>query len=151
MTRFVPKYKYILLAAFFLLLIYVAVPSINYTNCRSQERFRNLVFDGAVTVKYLDKSEHSVPRIRITKAGTSPDEVSFFAEYSGIFDRINVGDSLRKKSGSNEVLVKVNGYYRQLGIADFHCDSAKLKKEKLLFWIYEPFGTAPCDNIGPDR
>jgi len=146
MKALLRKYKYLVIVVLFLLVVYFIVPSINYTNCRSSQRFHKIIFDGVVVKKYLDRSEHSMPTIEILDLNDSLTEISFFGEHTGIYDRINISDSLRKIRGSNEILIKTRGEYLQFGVVDFKCDSAKLENEKYLFWVYDLFGTVPPDN-----
>lgn len=146
MKALLKKYEYLIFLGLFLLIVYAAVPSINYTNCRSNQRFQKTIFDGVVVKKYLDRSEHSIPRIEIMGFNDSLTEFSFFGEHTGIYNRISISDSLRKMGGSNEILIKISGEYVRFGVADFQCDSVKLENEKFSTWLYNLFGTIPTDK-----
>lgn len=146
MKAFLKKYKYLVIVCLFLSIVYIIVPSMNYTNCLSSQKFREVIIDGVVINKYLDKSQHSTPIVEIQNFLGRIDSVYFFGDHSGIFDRLNVKDTLKKSSGTNEILIRINGKYAQLGVADFKCDSAKLKSEDFLSWIYDLFGTIPAND-----
>jgi hypothetical protein len=90
----------------FLLTVYAAVPSVNYTNCGNNQRFQALTFDGVVVNKYLDRSQHSTPIVEIENFEGRVDSVYLFGDHLGLYDRIQITDTLKKESGSNEVLTK---------------------------------------------
>lgn len=146
MKSILKKYKYLIIVVLFALTVYAAVPSINYTNCCNNQSFQALTIDGVVVNKYLDKSQHSTPIVEIENFEGRVDSVYLFGDHSGLYDRIQVSDTLKKKSGTNEVLTKTRSKYVRFGVADFQCDSAKLENEKFLFWVYDLFGTVPPDN-----
>ncbi len=140
------KYKYLIIFIIFLLLVYIAVPSINYTNCRIDQRFREISFDGVVVNKYLDKTQHSQPKVEILDLENNLIRIYLYNEATGIYDKIRTNDTLRKKSGSNEIQVKTGGEYNRFGVADFNCDSAQLQNEKYLGWLYKLVGTIHEDK-----
>jgi hypothetical protein len=140
------KYKYFIVAGLFFLTIYAVVPSVNYTNCLSNQKFREVTIDGVVVDKYFDKSQHSTPIVEIENFEGLIDSIYFWGDHSGLFNKIQIKDTLKKKNGSNEILIKVEGKFEVFGIANFKCDSAKLEKEKFLSWLYDLVGTIPQDN-----
>ncbi len=151
MKALLRKYKYLVIVALFLLVVYAIVPSVNYTNCLSNQKFQKLAFDGVVVDKYLDKSQHSTPIVEIRNFEGRIDSVYLFGDHSGLYDRIQISDTLKKESGSSEILTKTSNEYVRFGVADFKCDSAKLESEKFLFWVYDLFGTVPSDNTLRDE
>jgi hypothetical protein len=140
------KYKYLVVFLLFLLVIYAMVPSVNYTNCLNSQKFQVLIFDGVVVNKYLDKSQHSTPIVEIKNFEGRIDSVDLLGDHSGLYNKMRVNDTLKKESGSNEIQIKIDGMYTRFGVADFNCDSTKLKSEEYLFWVYDLFGTVPPDN-----
>lgn len=90
--------------------------------------------------KYLDKSDHSTPIAELKNTRDSIERIYLFG--SGLFDRINTGDSLKKSKGTIKVLIKINNEYHVCR-TDFNCDSVKLKKEEYLFGLYDLIGTIP--------
>ena len=123
--------------------VYFCVPSINYTNCLYGEDFRQIEFEGVVIRKYLDKSNHSTPIAELKNSKDTIEEIHFFGDHSGLFDKITDGDSLKKSKGTNEILKKINNEYVRFGYADFNCDSVKLEKEEYLFGLYDFIGIIP--------
>jgi hypothetical protein len=144
------RFKSFILIAVFILVIYVIVPSVNYTNCVSNNRFQNLTIDGVVVKKYLDKSQHSTPIVEVQNFLGCVDKIYLYGDGSGLYERIQLRTVLKKERGSNEVLIKEENRYVRLGIANFNCDSVKLADEKFLFWIYDLLGTVPSDKTQKD-
>jgi len=144
------KLKYFLIVILFFLAIYTIVPSTNYTNCLASQRFEKLTFHGVVVNKFLDKSQHSTPIVEIRNFRGRRDSVYLFGDQSGLFNKIEVYDTLKKESGSNEVLTRFGSEYMQLGVADFKCDLIKFENEQIVSWLYEIFGTIPSDNTSKE-
>lgn len=77
MKLILKKYKYFIVIGIFLLLLYIGIPSINYTNCLSSQKFQILTIDGVVVKKYLDKSQHSTPIVEIEDSRGCIDSIYF--------------------------------------------------------------------------
>lgn len=140
MRRLTKKHKAIIFFGLFFIAVYFFVPSVNYTSCLYGEDFRQIEFEGVVVKKYLDKSDHSTPIAELKNLRDSIEKIYLFGDHSGLFDRITDGDSLRKYTGTSEVLKKVNNEYVRFGYADFNCDSLELENERYLFWLYDLTG-----------
>ena len=93
--------------------------------------------------KYRDRSNHSIPIAELRTSNNSIERVHLFGERSGLFNQINSGDSLKKSTGTNEILRKIDGAYVKFGYANFNCDSEKMEKEKYLCELYDFVGTIP--------
>ena len=140
MIRLTKTHKGLIFFGLFFTAVYFCVPSINYTNCLYGENFRQSEFEGVVVRKYLDKSNHSVPVAELRNYKDSIKRISLFGDYSGLFERINNGDSLKNNRGTMEILKRTNNKFTRFGYADFNCDSVELENERYLFWLYNLTG-----------
>jgi hypothetical protein len=140
MRRLTKTHKAIIFFGLFLTAVYFCVPSVNYTNCLYGEDFRQSEFEGVIVRKYLDKSSHSTPVAELRNYKDSIERISLFGDHSGLFERVNNGDSLKKSRGTMEILKKVNNQFTRFGYADFNCDSVELENERYLFWLYDLTG-----------
>jgi len=135
------KYKPLLFFGAFILLIYFCIPSMNYTNCKENEYFRKMTFEGIIQKKYLDKSDHSTPKVVLKNFQNELDTLYLFGEDNGIYKAINLGDTIKKASGTLLILKMKNREYVAFRAAEFGCDSAELRKEEYLFNLYDLLGT----------
>lgn len=135
------KFRYLFFILIFLFTAYTLSPSDNANNCHSKQVFIGEDFDGVVVDKFLDKSQHSVPVIVIENFGDSVDrkKIDLFNEKSGLYDKLNKNDRIRKLKNSRDILINERGSFIRLGVADFDCDSAELNKEFILFNMYKLF------------
>ena len=133
-------FRYVLIIALFYFVGYSFSPSDNANNCHAEEQFHKKAFDGVVVDKFLDKTQHSVPVILVKNFGDNdPVKINLFLEASGLFEKFNKNDTVRKVSGSQEISIKQNGLYVRFGVAEFDCDREKLKDEPIILNIYKLF------------
>ena len=147
MRRLTEIQKGIIFFGLFFTAVYFNVPSINYTNCLYGEDFRQSEFDGVIIRKYLDRENHSTPVAELRNYKDSIERISLSGDHSGLFDRVNSGDSLKKNRGTMEILKKVNNEFIRFGYANFSCDSVELEDERYLFWLYDFTGIVDKKRI----
>ena len=81
--------------------------------CRAKERALNINFSGTLSKKYIDNRNHLNETIVISLSGNNFITTFLAAEQSGFYDKIDLGDSLTKKTGSLRVFVHHNGLTRE--------------------------------------
>lgn len=107
------------------IMLYVYFPSKNSTNCYADQIFKEQAFEGVVSRKYLDKNQHSVPIIEIKSIQNNrTDKVDLFGEFSGMYNSLNINDTIKKERSTNTVYIRKHGVYVIFGDADFQCETA---------------------------
>lgn len=124
----------------FILVIYFCIPSTNFHNCTWNEDFGKMKFEGVIQKKYLDKSNHSTPTVVLIDFQNNMDTLDLFGEDTGVYEAISLGDTIKKPSGTRQMLKMRNNEYVVFKTAEFGCDSTKLKKEEYLFGVYNLIG-----------
>ncbi|OKL39907.1 hypothetical protein [Pontibacter flavimaris] len=140
MKKIWSKYKTLLFFGVFILPVYFCVPSSNYTDCKWNEDFNKLKFEGVIQKKYLDKSDHSVPKVVLKNFQNNLDTLYLFGEDTGIYESISLGDTIKKASGTRLILKMKNQKYVAYKTVEFGCDSVELRKEEYLFKLYDLLG-----------
>lgn len=137
MKQLTKTQKGLIFFGLFLTAVYFNVPSVNYTNCLYGNDFRQSEFEGVIVAKYVDKAHHSDPVAELSNKMGSVERISLLWDHSGLFDKITVGDTLKKRKGTMEILKMINKEYTRFGYADFNCDTVELEDERYLFWLYD--------------
>ncbi len=78
---------------------------INY----SYENAKTVRFNGIVSEKYIDTHDHGLPIIVVLNNAGVKYTAEFLSDRSGVYDYINVGDSVWKYINSIDVHVKRDG------------------------------------------
>lgn len=105
----------------FWIIILFLLPDEEQDRCQNQDYFRRIALDGVVKGKYLDLSDHSVPTIVVSNINYFKlDTVSFFGDFSNLFNDININDTIIKKK-LDLSLYKRNRGVKLLGVVNFHC------------------------------
>lgn len=132
------RFTSILIIALIITAFIVLTPSENYTNCYNNSYFMNTEFSGSIVRKFIDKSQHSTPTVEIKDTTSdSVKSISFFGDYSGLYYKVEVGDTVTKKIESLDIhFRKANGGLILIGTANFKCDQAQFHKEEKRFGFF---------------
>jgi hypothetical protein len=97
-------FRSVLIVAIIIAAFIVLTPSENYTTCYNNSYFLKTKFSGLVVRKFVDKSQHSTPTVEVKDVTNNAiKSVSFFGDYSGLYHKIEVGDTVVKNPESLEV------------------------------------------------
>lgn len=113
-----------------LIVAFVYSPSTNFASCTRERRFRDSRFEGVVFKKYIDDKQHSTPTIAILGVDSDTTMMFIIDEHSGIYDKLNIGDTLKKLAGSLEIEKIGSGSFSTIGPAIFQCDTILFKSEE---------------------
>jgi hypothetical protein len=120
--------NFIVVTIVFIIMYYNLVPSEEENNCMLDKRFRNLVFDGVITNKYYDKTEHSYPTLDVKALNNdSIQKINLIGEKSHLFNLLQTSDTILKEKHSDIVMRKRNGVYSIFMKADFDCKDRGIK------------------------
>lgn len=92
------------------------------SRCITYDEFLKTSLNGVVLKKYIDSSEHSFPIIEIKnfkELGT--EKLNLNLDNSGVYDKINIQDTLNKEIGKDEIFVIKNREKILLSKIDFGC------------------------------
>ncbi len=104
-----------------LIRLFLSFPSFNDAACSRFKEFKSYKYDYLVLNKYLDSNEHSYPTLILQdgKGNKFPNQ-DLIMDNSGLFDFLNIGDSIKKKQGDSLVNV-VNSSLDTTIEVDFGC------------------------------
>jgi uncharacterized membrane protein len=90
--------------------------------CERKERAKSMAWDGIIVDKYIDKENHNAKMLIIDNGEVGLSKTSILTiDSSGLFDTIEVGDSIAKYSG--ELSVRLTGLRLDtVIILDYSCD-----------------------------
>ena len=89
----------------FFILFFTFVYCIQYfSNIRFEKDMDALKLNGKVVNKYIDKLDHNRPKLIISSKNDSIT-LDFTSESSGLFDFIQVGDSIQKFENTRDVRI----------------------------------------------
>lgn len=95
-------------------------PSFQDEICQNFEQAKELKFQGVVQNKYIDKDEHSYPIIEIKQFNNENSRLNLTNDKSGLFDFLQIGDTVIKKTGTTFRVKKANRWH-EMNI-DFGCE-----------------------------
>jgi hypothetical protein len=111
------------------IVLYFNIPNHNKGRCESKKEFQSLNFEGIIINKFIDSKQHSDPIVEIWDYKKSKNEteitLNLGAENSDIFQKLSIGDTISKFSGSTILGIKRNDSSFRLQ-ADYPCDSADM-------------------------
>ena len=123
----VKKIYYIVLPLVLILffIIRFVIPQLSKdSRCITYKEFLKISSDGAVLKKYIDSSQHSFPTIEIKDIKDFEiEKLNLALDTSGIYNKINVNDTLSKETGKEEVFVIKGKKKILLAKIDFGCKS----------------------------
>lgn len=101
--------------------IFYFFPSLSENDCIWDEKFKALELNGVIEKKYIDSNQHSYPMIEIRQfGGDSLALINLIGDTTNSFNKLNIGDTIRKSSGNNSIKLKNrNGEY-EIAV-DFGC------------------------------
>lgn len=106
----------------FTFLVFSSFPSFIESACNSFKDFKSYKYDYLVIDKYVDSTEHSYPTLILQDAkGNKIKNQDLRMDYSGLFNLIRIGDSLKKENGDSIVNV-INGGLDTMIESNFGCD-----------------------------
>lgn len=130
----------------FLLLVFCLFvlfrPSDNYSNCSNELYFSRLSFTGTVIKKFIDTSDHSTPKIEIKDFYGQIFSISFFGDYSDLFEaKIKVDQVIKKEKNDLTIFISVEGNeFIPLETAEFDCNLDRFRNEERKFgFLYRLF------------
>lgn len=86
---------------------YYKVPSPKIDSKYVVKSYRDKSFSGIVKNKYIDENDHKWKKIILNNKITGKDDVVLMNwETGGVFDYVQIGDTLCKKEGSLHILLK---------------------------------------------
>jgi hypothetical protein len=90
--------------------------------CRGNEFFKNISFQGVVSKKYLDPTQHLIPVIDLVELQSNKiNTIDFFLDISNSYDKIEISDTILKKEGSMDIYIIKNNNAVFLTKVDFSC------------------------------
>jgi hypothetical protein len=94
------KFKKFLGFVLFLILI-VSINQLNTkcSNKQSMKFYMELNFNGIISKKFINKSQHNYPILEIKQSGKKIQEVNLSTDNSGLFEYVQENDSIVKKHG----------------------------------------------------
>jgi len=120
--RFSFNYKQILIFLVMMVSLYFFIPSNKNQDCDYEDCMRNRRVEGVVYRKFIDKSDHSVPKVVVRHLGGNQlDTLNFLMEKSGVFDVLNESDTIFKSINSLEFYKVVNDSLSLVGVISTNC------------------------------
>ncbi len=105
----------------FTILFLLSFPSLNDSACNSFKDFKRYKYDYVLINKYLDSTQHSYPTLILQDSqGNKIKNQDLIKDNSGLFDFVNIGDSIKKKEGDSLVNV-INNRLDTIIEVDFGC------------------------------
>ena len=104
-----------------LLLLWIDREKLFDNNCYVQRGFEAERWYGVVIRKFIDANDHSLPILTIRSIQGDFLNVSMF-RIEHIYDEINLGDTISKQKGSNDIFRCTNHSKQLLGTVDFGCN-----------------------------
>lgn len=124
--RYSFNYKQILTFIIMMASLYFFIPSNKNQDCDYEDRMRNRRIKGVVCRKFIDKSDHSVPKVIVRHLnGNQSDTLNFLMETSGVFDALNESDTIFKSINSLEFYKVVNDSLSLVGVISTNCKDSR--------------------------
>jgi len=121
------KVYYIILPVvlFLFFIIRFLIPELSKdSRCIIYKEFLKIGLDGVVLKKYIDSSQHSFPTVEIKNLNDFKIEIlNLNLDTSGIYNKINLNDTLSKETGKDEVFVIKGKEKVLLSRIDFGCSN----------------------------
>ncbi|GAO44122.1 hypothetical protein [Flavihumibacter petaseus] len=123
------KYSVLVVLSFWVIYFLFFATSDSEAACNFLHEFKKVKFSGVVEDKFVDYSQHSYRIVLISDKLSGIDfRLRLDFDTTNAFGIINVGDEIRKDSGSNIIFRLVNGDYAPMSPIDFGCMDRDWKK-----------------------
>jgi hypothetical protein len=110
-----------LLPLIFIIIYFLNLPSRKETCLEHTIKIKNREFKGILKEKYIDKKQHFSKVLKVTSSSENDILVLTF-DKSGLFDYLQINDSIIKESGSLELEIFRNDLADTGFIIDFGCN-----------------------------
>ena len=116
-------FKIVLACAALVVFLFRVVPLMRKNvRCDAYNQFLLLSLNGVVDQKYIDSSQHSYKTVIIKNIKDSAlEKVLLDFDLSGLYDHINVTDTIYKDIHDDNVFKSINGKKILISKADFGC------------------------------
>ncbi|MDB5199283.1 MAG: hypothetical protein JWO92_1246 [Chitinophagaceae bacterium] len=116
-------YTFLPIAVLIFFIIRFVIPQLSKdSRCITHNEFLRINLNGVVLKKYIDSSEHSFPIIEIKNFNSSSiEKLNLNLDTSGIYNKINIQDTLNKEVGKDEIFLVKNKEKALLSKVDFGC------------------------------
>ena len=109
---------FVIIVAFSLL----RIPVKEKYNCESFVRMKEKEFYGCVVKKFRDVGNHNLPTIKIQSQKGEIDQISLLRDISGLYDYLDINDTVKKEKGSESVYVRSISKIDTTFILDYACN-----------------------------
>lgn len=110
----------VLIILLFFLMIKVLLPSKSEVFTNTRKAFFNINFKGYVINKYIDKTNHSYPIVVFKSVDDSSIiKLNFVKENSGLYNLIEINDTIQKKSNTFIIKIDTIEYYINQSISKY--------------------------------
>lgn len=100
------KFKKITGYFIFILLVVILISLSNrYGNYQTKKFYNELSFNGIISKKYINRKQHNYPILEIVRTDKKNQEINLSTDKSGLFEYVQVKDSIIKVPGSLDVHV----------------------------------------------
>jgi hypothetical protein len=105
MSKNIQRILFLMSFAVFILIVNLLLPSKNELCHKAYKKIRSIEYNGKIINTYLDYNNHAIPTYEVIEDNDNVIKITDFRDMSGLFEYIEVGDSIIKYKNSYTVSV----------------------------------------------